>query len=73
MTTHAFSYQHLPEHLATVSKRFHDLAGWLLCSIPASPELDAALRHLLESKDAAVRASGGILIPTAADYRRAAE
>lgn len=51
-----FSYQHLPPHLAEVSKPFGDLAGWMLDNLPRNPERTVALRKLLESKDAAVRA-----------------
>jgi hypothetical protein len=50
-----FSYTHLPEALQAVSKPFHDLAQQLL-ELPRNPERTAALRKLLESKDAAVRA-----------------
>ena len=51
-----FSYQHLPRHLQDVSKPFHDMALALL-DLPRNPERTVALRKLLESKDAAVRAS----------------
>lgn len=52
-----FKYDHLPERLQGVSKPFGDLAQHLFHTIPGSPELTVALRKLLESKDAAVRAS----------------
>lgn len=51
-----FSYDHLPPHLAEVSRPFHVLAHHLADQIAANPELTAALRKLLEAKDCAVRA-----------------
>lgn len=51
-----FDFGHLPPDLAATSEAFHDLAVRLVQSIPDSPELTVALRKLLESKDAAVRA-----------------
>lgn len=51
-----FSYLHLPAHLQIVSKRFSDLAEWIVQSLPRNPERTVALRKLLEAKDAAVRA-----------------
>lgn len=50
-----FSYSHLPERLQEVSKPFCDMASKLL-ELPRNPERTVALRKLLESKDAAVRA-----------------
>jgi hypothetical protein len=50
-----FSYAHLPAHLQAVSKPFGDLAATIL-ELPRNPERTVALRKLLESKDAAVRA-----------------
>lgn len=52
-----FAYDHLPPHLQAVSKQFHDLAHWLANAYPRNPERTVALRKLLESKDAAVRAA----------------
>jgi hypothetical protein len=52
-----FATEHLPLHLAAVSKPFGDLAVSLVETLPRSPERTVALRKLLESKDAAVRAS----------------
>ncbi len=49
-------YNHLPEHLQEVSKKFHDLAEWCDTNIEHGPELNWALRKLLEAKDSAVRA-----------------
>lgn len=51
-----FNYAHLPPSLRQVSKRFHDLAHALVAELPGNQERGAALRKLLESKDAAVRA-----------------
>lgn len=52
-----FSYKHLPPAPAAVSKPFCDLAFHIVQFIPESAERTVALRKLLESKDAAVRAS----------------
>lgn len=51
-----FGYSHLPEHLQETSKRFHDLADWIVSELPSNPERTVALRKLLEAKDCAVRA-----------------
>ncbi len=51
-----FAYAHLPQHLQDVSKPFHDLAKLIVRDVPRNPERTVALRKLLESKDAAVRA-----------------
>lgn len=51
-----FEYAHLPEHLQAVSKPFGDLALKMCEVIDGGPERTVALRKLLESKDAAVRA-----------------
>lgn len=51
-----FEYTHLPHKLQNVSQPYHDLAHNLEQAIEHSPELTVALRKLLESKDAAVRA-----------------
>lgn len=50
-----FAYAHLPEHLQKISKPFGVLAQFIL-TLPRNPERTVALRKLLESKDAAVRA-----------------
>jgi hypothetical protein len=53
-----FAYEHLPNHLQPVSRRFHDLARDLASDDSLQgPELTVALRKLLEAKDCAVRAS----------------
>ena len=52
-----FRYDHLPENLAAVSKPFYDLAHDIDHTLPGGPEKSVALRKLLESKDAAVRAA----------------
>ncbi len=51
-----FSYEHLPEHLKSVSKPVCDLALALEAILPSNAEKTTALRKLLESKDCAVRA-----------------
>jgi len=51
-----FAYTHLPSHLADVSRPFCELAEQLVATLPRNPERTVALRKLLESKDAAVRA-----------------
>lgn len=51
-----FSYSHLPEALAVVSRPFCDLATGMVNVLPRNPERTVALRKLLEAKDAAVRA-----------------
>lgn len=51
-----FEYAHLPPHLQTVSRLFQSLAARLAEDLDG-PELTVALRKLLESKDAAVRAA----------------
>lgn len=52
-----FEFSHLPAPLQEVSKRFHSLAHTIAETLPAGPEQSVALRKLLESKDAAVRAA----------------
>lgn len=52
-----FKYEHLPVELQVVSRRFSLLAQDILESLPRCAERTVALRKLLESKDAAVRAS----------------
>ena len=59
-TTHVaryFTFDHLPDHLQDVSRPFSNLAQHLIGVLPDGPELTAALRKLLESKDCAVRAA----------------
>jgi hypothetical protein len=64
-----FAYAHLPPKLQAVSKPFCDLAHAIVGAeqgmpegtstefpLPRNPERTAALRKLLEAKDAAVRA-----------------
>lgn len=50
-----FSYAHLPPDLQEVSRPFCEMADVIL-KLPRNPERTVALRKLLESKDAAVRA-----------------
>lgn len=52
-----FEYSHLPEKLRKVSEPFFKLSREIVINIPRSPERTVALRKLLESKDAAVRAA----------------
>jgi hypothetical protein len=52
-----FEYAHLPDHLQEVSQPFHDLAHRLAAILQPGAEASTALRKLLESKDAAVRAA----------------
>jgi hypothetical protein len=52
-----FDYAHLPEKLQEVSRPFHTLAHQIVDTLPGSAERTVALRKLLESKDAAVRAA----------------
>lgn len=52
-----FEYGHLPLHLATISKEFHDLAHRMHDTLPMDAELIAGLRKLLEAKDCMVRAA----------------
>lgn len=51
-----FAYEHLREELRAVSKPFGDMAAQIVETLPRNPERTIALRKLLESKDAAVRA-----------------
>lgn len=51
-----FAHAHLPPHLASISKLFAELAEHITQTLPRNPERTVALRKLLESKDAAVRA-----------------
>jgi hypothetical protein len=51
-----FSYEHLPAHLQEVSAPFAVLAAAIVDKVPRNPERTVALRKLMESKDAAVRA-----------------
>jgi hypothetical protein len=52
-----FSFAHLPPFLQGFSRPFASLAAHVLVAIPRNPERTVALRKLLESKDAAVRAA----------------
>lgn len=52
-----FAFEHLPEKLREVSRPFCVLAKEIVVNIERSAERTVALRKLLESKDAAVRAS----------------
>ena len=50
-----FKYEHLPPFLQDVSKPFGEFAKTIDDTHTDSPEKDAALRKLLEAKDATVR------------------
>lgn len=52
-----FAFAHLPEHLQAISRPFGELANNIVSTLPRNPERTVALRKLLESKDAAVRAN----------------
>jgi hypothetical protein len=52
-----FESDHLPPHLQAVVQPYRQLALNLAAVLHPSPELTVALRKLLESKDAAVRAA----------------
>ena len=51
-----FAFAHLPPHLQEVSRPFGEMAEKIVATLPRNPERTVALRKLLESKDAAVRA-----------------
>lgn len=70
-----FAYEHLPKHLQRVSKPFADLARSIVAEdgiaddngierlhLPRNAERTVALRKLLESKDAAVRAAIAVTV-----------
>lgn len=52
-----FKYDRLPEHLRRTSMPFAMLAESICVNVEPGPERTVALRKLLESKDAAVRAT----------------
>jgi hypothetical protein len=52
-----FEAGHLPPHLAAISRPCGELAELMVAELPDDPELSAGLRHLLEAKDAFVRAA----------------
>lgn len=52
-----FTYEHLPSHLQEISRPFSQLAWKLVLGVSWNKvETEAALRKMLEAKDAAVRA-----------------
>lgn len=51
-----FAYSHLPAHLQAVSEPFAALASAIMSTLPRNPERTVALRKLLESREAALRA-----------------
>ena len=52
-----FTFGHLSPYLQRVSQPYHAMAMMLEEELPDGPEKSVALRKLLESKDAAVRAA----------------
>lgn len=52
-----FVWSHLPAALGKVSAPFAELAEHIVITLPRCAERTVALRKLLESKDAAVRAA----------------
>lgn len=52
-----FEFEHLPDNLKVVSVKFYELACSLCALVEPGPERTVALRNLLLSKDAAVRAT----------------
>lgn len=52
-----FAFGHLKPELQYISEKFYHLAHAIEAELPAGPEKSVALRKLLESKDAAVRAA----------------
>lgn len=52
-----FEFAHLPDTLQGVSQPFYQMAHHLALELPDGEEKAVALRKLLESKDAAVRAA----------------
>lgn len=50
-----FAYQHLPDHLQVVSRKFFELAFEIDSRLVDGSEKTVSLRKLLEAKDAAVR------------------
>lgn len=51
-----FKYDNLPPHLQEVSVGFYDLAVGICNIVEPGPERTVALRKLLESREAAIRA-----------------
>ena len=52
-----FTFDHLRDDLRPPSRACADLAQEMIGTLPDGPELSAGLRHLLEAKDAFVRAA----------------
>ena len=52
-----FAFAHLPSRLQLISSPFCELANVIVSTCPRNAERSVALRKLLESKDAAVRAA----------------
>ena len=56
MTNNFFNYDHLPEHLQSVSKPCGDLAHDMDVLLPEGEQKRVGMQKLLEAKDAFVRA-----------------
>lgn len=52
-----FDTDHLPPHLAVISKPVGNIAWFMVDTLPDDPELSAGLRKLVEAKDCFVRAA----------------
>lgn len=52
-----FAYKHLPPEKQEISKRFAELADWLVANVPRNPERTKALNELKAAKDCAVCAA----------------
>ncbi len=52
-----FAYDHLPEPLLSVSRQSYELAYAMTFYLPDNQQLRLGLLHLLQAKDAFVRAS----------------
>ena len=61
-----FSYSHLPTHLQEISKTFCELAT-AVAERGGGAEATVCLRKLLEAKDCAVRAGGGVQVVDVSD------
>lgn len=62
MNEHIMQFFRYEDEEEQIAKPFAELAGFLL-SLPRNPERTVALRKLLESKDAAMRASVAVEVP----------
>lgn len=51
-----FAYSHYAPHLQAVAEPYAALASAIVSTLPRNPERTIALRHLLDSREAALRA-----------------